>query len=142
MKSNTAVAENPQGNFRACPPPCANGSAVADIHQSMTMGLAHYHPMNAHFAFYATGYAWRSVVTTGLVLAWDVRNDTAAERRTLALAVAETQRLRRYTVAGDVWWLTPQTPIPEPGRLLVGKVRRCQRQYPAHQTVQSLPKMV
>eukprot|EP01045_Picozoa_sp_COSAG04_P015860 COSAG04_NODE_1284_length_7376_cov_4.157345_13_plen_120_part_01 len=88
LKSNTGVAENPQGNFRACPPPCANGSAVADIHQSMTMGLAHYHPMNAHFAFYATGYAWRSVVTTGLVLAWDVRNDTAAERRTLALAVA------------------------------------------------------
>ena len=112
LKRNTAVAENPQGNFRACPPPCANGSAVADIHQSMTMGLAHYHPMNAHFAFYATGYAWRSVVTTGLVLAWDVRNDTAAERRTLALAVAETQRLRRYTVAGDVWWLTPQTLDP------------------------------
>ena len=112
MKTNSVFAENPQGNFRACPPPCANGSAVADIHQSMTMGLAHYHPMNAHFAFYATGYAWRSVVTTGLVLAWDVRNDTAAERRTLALAVAETQRLRRYTVAGDVWWLTPQTLDP------------------------------
>ena len=57
------------------------------------MGLAHYHPMNAHFAFYATGYAWRSVVTTGLVLAWDVRNDTAAERRTLALDVEDESQL-------------------------------------------------
>jgi hypothetical protein len=104
--------QNPLGNFRSCKPPCANGSAVADIHQSMTMGLAHYHPMNAHFSFYATGYAWRSVVTTGLVMAWDVRSDTAEERHTLALAVAETQRLRQYTVAGDVWWLTAQTLDP------------------------------
>jgi hypothetical protein len=75
----------------------------------MTMGLSHYHPMNAHFSFYATGYAWRSVVTTGLVIAWDVRNDTAAEQHTLALAVAETQRVRKYTIAGDVWWLTEQS---------------------------------
>ena len=104
--------QNPLGNFRSCKPPCANGSAVADIHQSMTMGLAHYNPMNAHFSFYATGYAWRSVVTTGLVLAWDVRNDTVAEQHTLALATAETLRLRKYTVAGDIWWLTPQTLDP------------------------------
>ena len=68
--------------------------------------------MNAHFSFYATGYAWRSVVTTGLVLAWDVRNDTVAEQHTLALAVAETQRVRKYTVAGDLWWLTPQSLDP------------------------------
>eukprot|EP01043_Picozoa_sp_COSAG02_P072044 COSAG02_NODE_13418_length_1397_cov_1.338213_1_plen_230_part_10 len=104
--------QNPQGNFRSCSPPCVNGSLVADIHQSMTMGLTHYHPMNAHFSFYATGYSWRSVATTGLVLAWDVRFDTAAEQHTLALAVAETQRLRKYTVSGDFWHLTPQTLDP------------------------------
>ena len=104
--------QNPLGNFRSCKPPCANGSAVADIHQSMTMGLSHYHPMNAHFSFYATGYAWRSVVTTGLVIAWDVRKDTAAEQHTLALAVAETQRVRKYIIAGDVWWLTEQSLDP------------------------------
>jgi hypothetical protein len=78
----------------------------------MTIGLAHYHPMNAHFSFYATGYAWRSVVTTGLVLARDVRNYTVAKQHALARAAAETQRLRRYTVAGDIWWLTPQTLDP------------------------------
>ena len=73
------------------------------------MGLSHYHPMNAHFAFYATAYSVRSVATTGFVLAWDIRNDTAAELRALALGCAETIRLRKYTVAGDFWWLTPQT---------------------------------
>ena len=44
-----------------------------------------------------------------MVIAWDVRSDSPALQHTLALAVAETLRLRRYTtVASDLWWLTPQ----------------------------------
>jgi len=77
--------------------------------QSMTMGLGFYHPMNAHFAYWADAYAWRSAATTGIVIAWDVRNDTLAQQHLLALAVAETKRLRKYTTTGDLWWLTPQT---------------------------------
>jgi len=77
--------QNPKGNFRSpCAPPCAEAAAIADVHQSMTMGLAHYHPMNAHFSFWPTGYSIRSVATTGLVLAWDIRIDTAEESALLA----------------------------------------------------------
>jgi len=36
---------------------------VAISHQSMTMGLSQYHPMNAHFAYWADAYSWRSVTT-------------------------------------------------------------------------------
>eukprot|EP00658_Telonema_sp_P-2_P044823 TRINITY_DN3272_c0_g1_i7.p1 TRINITY_DN3272_c0_g1~~TRINITY_DN3272_c0_g1_i7.p1 ORF type:complete len:688 (-),score=118.99 TRINITY_DN3272_c0_g1_i7:535-2598(-) len=84
-------------------------SALSAEHQSMTMGLGHYHPMNAHFSYWADGFSWRSAATTGIVMAWDVRTDNSSQLAMLAKAVAETQRLRRYTVSGDLWWLTEQS---------------------------------
>ena len=38
--------------------------------------------------------------------------NTDSDYHTLALAVAETQRVRKYTIAGDVWWLTEQSLDP------------------------------
>lgn len=78
-------------------------------HQSMTMGLSHYHPMNAHMAWYANGYHWRSSATTGQLIAWDTRVDSDAERQLLARAVNETLRMRPYLIKGDFWHLTEQS---------------------------------
>merc|ERR1712232_1213259 len=97
----------PQSGF-----PNQTDQIIPISHQSMTMGLGHLHPMNAHFSYSPKAYHWRSAATTGLVIAWDIRNDTASESKLLALAVAETIRLRRYTTDGDLWHLTTQSLDP------------------------------
>merc|ERR1712232_271298 len=97
----------PQSGF-----PNQTDQIIPISHQSMTMGLGHLHPMNAHFSYRPTAYHWRSVATTGLVIAWDIRNNTASESKLLSLGVAETIRLRRYTLSGDFWHLTTQSLDP------------------------------
>ena len=74
--------------------------------QGHLMGEQHYQPLSAAGVWANDPYTWRSTATTGQLIFWDQRNDTAEDRNRTAAAIAETKRLRPLILGGDFFVLT------------------------------------
>lgn len=83
-----------------------DGVAAQSQLQGHLMGEQHYQPLSAAGIWASDPYTWRSVATTGGLIFYDQRNQTAAKRRQTAAAIAETKRLRALVLAGDFFVLT------------------------------------